>query len=222
MSGTGNINLMIHLRGHKHDFDNWANLTGDPEWSWEGVLPYFKSYEDYQDLGDEVNHGYKGELRIERPDYIGLAPEFVRGAEELGYPNVDLNAPYSEGFDVIQYPIKRGVRQATYKAFIEPVRYLPTLTILKYSHVNKILFKDNVAIGVSFDRHGVPKTAYASKERRNSWPPTKLLMRFPGVGPREHLEELNIPVVADLPVWKNLQEFYLSPFFDAGRHEQHS
>ncbi|ODN03621.1 Pyridoxine 4-oxidase [Orchesella cincta] len=99
----GNINLMIHLRGHKHDFDNWANLTGDPEWSWEGVLPYFKSYEDYQDLGDEVNHGYKGELRIERPDYIGLAPEFVRGAEELGYPNVDLNAPYSKVFN--QFPL---------------------------------------------------------------------------------------------------------------------
>ncbi|ODM89499.1 Glucose dehydrogenase [FAD, quinone] [Orchesella cincta] len=192
MSGTGNINLMIHLRGHKHDFDNWANLTGDPEWSWEGVLPYFKSYEDYQDLGDEVNHGYKGELRIERPDYIGLAPEFVRGAEELGYPNVDLNAPYSEGFDVIQYPIKRGVRQATYKAFIEPVRY-QTLTILKYSHVNKILFKDNVAVGVSFDRHGVPKTAYASKEviiSAGTVGTPKLLM-LSGVGPREHLEELN-------------------------------
>lgn len=43
---------MIHLRGHKKDFDNWANVTGDPSWSWEGVLPYFKSYEDYEIPGD--------------------------------------------------------------------------------------------------------------------------------------------------------------------------
>ncbi|CAL8094312.1 unnamed protein product [Orchesella dallaii] len=217
LGGTGNLNLMIHLRGHKKDFDYWANITGDPEWSWEGVLPHFKSYEDYEVLGDNENHGYRGELRIERPDYIGLAPEFVRAAEELGYPNVDLNAPYTEGFDIIRYPIKRGVRQATYKAFIEPVRYLPTLTILKYSHVNKIIFKDNVAIGVQFDRHGVPQTAYASKEVIISAGTvnTPKILKLSGIGPKKELEELNIPVISDLPVGENLQDHiavYLSPF----------
>jgi len=29
-----------------------AKITGDPSWSWDGVLPYFKSYEDYEDGGD--------------------------------------------------------------------------------------------------------------------------------------------------------------------------
>ncbi|ODN03625.1 Glucose dehydrogenase [FAD, quinone] [Orchesella cincta] len=73
------------------------------------------------------------------------------------------------------------------------------------------------AIGVSFDRHGVPKTAYASKEviiSAGTVGTPKLLM-LSGVGPREHLEELNIPVVADLPVGENLQDHiavYLSPF----------
>lgn len=46
----------------------------------------------------QVYHGYNGELRIEAPDYIGTAPEFVQAAMEFGYPNRDLNsAPYSEG-----------------------------------------------------------------------------------------------------------------------------
>lgn len=85
-----------------------------------------------------MNHGYGGDLRIETPDHIGVAPEYVRAAQELGYPQVDLNAPYKEGFDIIKYPIKNGQRQATYKAFIEPVRTKPGLTILKYSQVTKV------------------------------------------------------------------------------------
>lgn len=47
---------MIHLRGHKKDFDNWGKITGDPQWSWEGVLPFFKSYEDYEIPGDNGDH----------------------------------------------------------------------------------------------------------------------------------------------------------------------
>lgn len=50
--GSGNINLMIHLRGHKHDFDRWANVTNDTSWSHEGVVPFFKAHEDYRGPGD--------------------------------------------------------------------------------------------------------------------------------------------------------------------------
>lgn len=52
LGGSGTLNLMMHLRGHRRDFDNWAHITGDPSWSWEGVLPYFKSYENYEVPGD--------------------------------------------------------------------------------------------------------------------------------------------------------------------------
>lgn len=61
---------------------------------------------------------------------------------ELGYPNVDLNAPHAEGFDVIRYPIKNGVRQAPYKAFLEPIRNRPSLTIMKYARVNRVSLKN--------------------------------------------------------------------------------
>ncbi|ODN03624.1 Oxygen-dependent choline dehydrogenase [Orchesella cincta] len=165
LGGTGNLNLMIHLRGHRRDFDNWANITGDPSWSWEGVLPYFKSYEDYEIPGDNVNHGYGGDLRIEAPDYIGTARDFVAAGGELGYPNVDLNAPFTEGFDVIRYPIRRGIRQSPYKAFLDPARTRASLRILKFAHVNKVLFRNgNNAYGVEFDRHGRTYVAEARRE----------------------------------------------------------
>lgn len=32
---------MIYTRGPYEDYDRWANLTGDPGWSWHSLLPYF-------------------------------------------------------------------------------------------------------------------------------------------------------------------------------------
>ncbi|CAL8094306.1 unnamed protein product [Orchesella dallaii] len=197
LGGSGTHNLMIHLRGHKKDFDNWGNITGDPSWSWEGVLPYFKSYEDYEIPGDNVNHGYGGDLRIEAPDYLGRGRDFVEAGREMGYPNVDVNAPFVEGFDIIRYPTKKGVRQAPYKAFLEPILSRSTLTILKFAHVNKVLFKNgNVAYGVEYDRHG---RTYVAEARRE-------VIVSGGT----------IPVISDLPVGSNLQDHlgvYLSPFY---------
>lgn len=197
LGGSGTLNAMIHLRGHHRDYDNWANLTGDASWSWEGVLPFFKSYEDYEVPGDGGNHGYGGELRIEMPDHLGVGPEFVKGGTEMGYPHIDVNAAFDGegGFDYIRYPSRQGRRIASYKAFLEPIKYLKTLTILKYANVNKVLFKDgNAAYGVQFDRHGRSVTAYAAKEVilcAGALGSPKILM-LSGVGPREHLGELNV------------------------------
>ena len=32
-------NFMAWVRGPKADYDNWAELVGDPWWRWESVLP---------------------------------------------------------------------------------------------------------------------------------------------------------------------------------------
>jgi len=40
---------MLHLRGNPKDYDGWANITEDPGWSYQGVLPYFKKYEKFGD-----------------------------------------------------------------------------------------------------------------------------------------------------------------------------
>ena len=41
------MNLMVYLRGHPRDYDNWANITGDPRWSYNSVVPFFLKSEDY-------------------------------------------------------------------------------------------------------------------------------------------------------------------------------
>lgn len=49
MGGSSSINGMAYVRGSKQDYDDWANL-GNPGWSWNDLLPYFKKSEDLREV----------------------------------------------------------------------------------------------------------------------------------------------------------------------------
>jgi choline dehydrogenase len=47
VGGGSAVNAMMNMRGSSEDYDRWGAFfdeTGgeDPDWSWEGILPYFK------------------------------------------------------------------------------------------------------------------------------------------------------------------------------------
>lgn len=50
LGGCSSINGMIYMRGQARDYDNWADLTGDADWSWENALPDFKAHENHYKL----------------------------------------------------------------------------------------------------------------------------------------------------------------------------
>lgn len=41
VGGGSTINGMMLNRGAADDYDNWAKLSDDPDWGFEGLLPYF-------------------------------------------------------------------------------------------------------------------------------------------------------------------------------------
>ena len=100
-------------------------------------------------------------------------------------------------------------------AFIEPNIGRPNLHVLVNSHVTRVLFNNQggrpIATGVEFVRNNRTYTVSASREvilsagSINS--PQKLMLS--GVGPRDHLSQLGIPLLADLPVGNNSIGYYL-------------
>lgn len=82
--------------------------------------------------------------------------------------------------------------------------------ISKYSRVTKILInpKTKIAYGVEFLKNRQRYRVFARKEIILSAGPiaSPQLLMLSGVGPREHLDELKIPVIQDLRVGFNLQD----------------
>nr|WP_199317181.1 GMC family oxidoreductase N-terminal domain-containing protein [Chroococcidiopsis sp. [FACHB-1243]] len=60
LGGSSSINFMTYIRGNPRDYDRWQEL-GNPGWSYQNVLPYFKKSE-HQQHGASDFHGVDGEL----------------------------------------------------------------------------------------------------------------------------------------------------------------
>lgn len=143
------------------------------------------------------------------PDVTPIAVSFPEAGKYLGYPNVDVNGPIQTGFTIPQGTIRRGARCSTSKAFLQSAKDRPNLHVITFAYVTKILFNEaKRAVAVQFDRFSLTHVVYARKEiivsagAINS--PQLLLLS--GIGPKDHLESLGVPVVANLPVGLNLQD----------------
>ena len=108
----------------------------------------------------------------------------------------------------MQQTTKYGIRWSTASAYLRPAMFRTNLDIVTGAHVTGLLWDGSTADGVSFVRGGQLQKVLAQKEvllSAGSVGSPQLLM-LSGVGPRDQLEKLGIPVVADLPVGENLRD----------------
>jgi choline dehydrogenase len=83
LGGSSSINGMVYVRGQPEDFDHWAQL-GNRGWGWDGVLPYFKKAESWQEGEDEF-HGADGPLLTSRTaDKPPLCQKMIEAGQEIG------------------------------------------------------------------------------------------------------------------------------------------
>ncbi|XP_059488770.1 glucose dehydrogenase [FAD, quinone]-like [Neocloeon triangulifer] len=213
VGGSSVINYMIYTRGHRGDYDGWEQM-GNPGWGWKDVFRYFlKSENARDDLAKSRFHSTGGYLDVERVRHrTPLVDAFMESAGSLGFDNtVDYNSGDLLGFSRLQVNQRYGRRCSASKAFIRPIRHRGNLHVAKEAFVSRILIDPETkrAWGVEFFRNNRWYSIKAKKEiilSAGAVNSAKILM-LSGVGPTEHLESLNIPVVKNAPgVGQNLQD----------------
>jgi choline dehydrogenase-like flavoprotein len=209
LGGSSSINAMLYVRGHKWDYDHWAEL-GNDGWSYDEVLPYFKKAE-HNEVFDNNFHGQGGPLNVSQIRHKNKSvDDFVKtGSSVFGF-NEDFNGNDQEGIGYYQTTQKDGKRCSTAKAYLIPALERENLTVFTDTHVDKIIINNNKAEGVAcIDQEGNPFTINASKEvilSSGAFGSPQILLRS-GVGPREEIIKHGIEHKIDLPgVGKNLQD----------------
>ncbi|XP_014476757.1 PREDICTED: glucose dehydrogenase [FAD, quinone]-like [Dinoponera quadriceps] len=216
LGGTSTLNYMIHTRGSKQDYDNWASL-GNVGWSYADVFPYFKKSERFnipsikttRHQGNSSYHGENGYVCVEYvPCHTKLADAYLEAGRELGYDVVDYNGQNQIGFSYLQVNMDRGARCSAARAYLDTINRA-NLNIVTGARVTKVLIDgDKRAYGVEYIKDGTLKKVLCTKEvilSAGTIDSAKLLM-LSGIGPRDHLEELGIPVIQDSKVGYNMYE----------------
>lgn len=212
LGGSSSINFMLYVRGNPHDYDHWQAL-GNPGWSYQGVLPYFKKSEHFS-RGADAYHGVDGELSV--TDLIApaaISQRFVDACVALGYDrNPDFNAKQQSGAGLYQMTIKDGKRHSAAAAFLTPILERSNLTVQTNALVTRLLFEGTRVIGVEYLYGGTLHQVRVNQEvilSAGAINSAKLLM-LSGIGDAEHLQAMGIAVVADQPgVGQNLQDHIL-------------
>ncbi|KAJ2942832.1 hypothetical protein O0L34_g15020 [Tuta absoluta] len=217
VGGTSVINYMIYTRGRPQDWDRIA-ADGNYGWSYNDVLYYYMKSEKADLKGFERNpyRSRDGDLPVEFvPIKTRLIKAFLEAGRELGHPTVDYNAPDGFGFGKVQVTMHKGHRQSASRAFLHSHKRRKNLHIMPETPATKVLIDSttNSAYGVEFVRNRVKFTARARKEIILSAGPiaSPQLLMLSGVGPREHLESLGIPVIKSLPVGRKLYDHICFP-----------
>ena len=210
LGGSSTINGMIYMRGQKRDYDEWARLTGDESWTWDSVLPIFKDSENYH-RGSSEWHGTQGEWRVESQRLSWeILDAFQSAAAEAGIPPVeDFNRGNNFGCGKFEVNQRRGVRLSGSKAFLDPVRGRPNLTVLTGAHARRLTVEQGRATGVEFERAGRATSVRAEREviLAAGAVSSPHLLELSGIGPAALLRRLGIPVVHPLEgVGANLQD----------------
>lgn len=212
LGGSSLINGMCYIRGNAMDFDNWATMPGLEDWSYLDCLPYFRKAET-RDVGSNDYHGATGPVSVATPKMGNneLFHAMVEAGVQAGYPRTDdLNGYQQEGFGPMDRTVTpKGRRASTARGYLDQAKGRKNLTIVTHALTDRILFDGKRAVGVAYFKGESPQTAQARREVllcAGAIASPQILQRS-GVGPKDLLQGLDIPVVHDLPgVGENLQD----------------
>lgn len=201
LGGSSSVNAMVYVRGQAQDYDHWA-AQGNPGWSFDEVLPYFKKAEHNERWGSPW-HGSGGPLNVkDLAEPHRISHDFVRAAEQAGQRlNPDFNAAQQEGVGFYQVTHREGERYSAAKAYLAPARNRPNLHVITQSTATKVLMRERHAVGLMVQQGQQEKQLLTRREVllcAGALLSPQLLM-LSGIGPGADLQQHGIPVAHHLP-----------------------
>ncbi|GAB3730618.1 GMC family oxidoreductase N-terminal domain-containing protein [Amycolatopsis oliviviridis] len=215
LGGCSSINANVWTRGHRADFDGWAE-AGAEGWSYADVEPYFRRSERRVGDDDAGVYGSDGPLYVE--DVRGeseATSAFLDACDELGLPrSAGVNGGDHTGAGRIPTAQRRGERWSAADGYLRTLRH-PGLELLTGMHVRRIVVTDGRATGVealNSDGEAVTLTARREVVLSAGAVNSPQLLLLSGIGPAAQLAEHGIACVADVPgVGLGLQDHVFTP-----------
>lgn len=209
LGGSSSINAMNFVRGHRAGYDAWVT-AGAKGWGFDDLLPAFKRSE-HTEGRDPALRGTGGSLMpgpaVQRHP---IAEAGLEAAGQAGHPIArDISGGLEVGFGFCDLSIVDGRRQSAADAYLTPVLSRPNLDVVTDALVHRVLLDGDRCTGVEYHVGAETFVARCTAEvvLAAGTIGTPQLLMLSGIGPADHLDDLGIEVVADLPgVGANLHD----------------
>ncbi|KAL9577400.1 MAG: hypothetical protein Q9203_007477, partial [Teloschistes exilis] len=227
LGGSAALNIMTWNRACKEDYDAWEEL-GNEGWGWEGMLPFLKKCERFQESDSEHQllhqshfdreyHGTDGPIHTTYPSQFGTSHQYWH--KTLNKLGVETNRSHFSGSNVGAWTTVTSVepnrRERSYStnAYYQQNAHKSNLKLLSGATVQEVLLDPSedgwVAKGVRLTYQGKEHSVYTKGEViicAGSVQSPQLL-ELSGIGNPEVLEAAGIDVKIDNPaVGENLQD----------------
>ncbi|KAK0447227.1 alcohol oxidase [Armillaria borealis] len=234
LGGSSAMNFLAWTRATKVEYDSWTFFSsGQNDWSWDGLLPYFKkstsvNLDETNNFlgipgGEEPNghdEGFDGPIHVSHNTiFSDVEPLYAEAMISIGIPmNEDPDNGNNTGLMNDRASVNRAEGKRSYAASY----YLRSVCqsnfhVLTNAEATKVIFQSEHktglqrATGVEFWSNSTSQTFAATARREVILSAgafqTPHLLELSGIGNATLLEGLGIPSLIDLPnVGENLQD----------------
>ncbi|HET6987681.1 MAG TPA: GMC family oxidoreductase N-terminal domain-containing protein [Kribbella sp.] len=209
LGGSSAINGMLFARGHRSSYDSWVE-AGAKGWGFDDLLPYFKRSETAIGRHSEFR-GADGPVKVgpSKPGHPITQAGLLAAAQYGLKPASDISSGLEEGFGWTDLNVFEGARQSAADAYLTPeVRGRNNLDIVTDAVVDRLMIQNGRCTGVVYRQGGAPVSQSAGEVILTAGAiGSAHLLLLSGIGPRDHLTDVGVEVVHDLPgVGSNLHD----------------
>ncbi|EPY35291.1 choline dehydrogenase [Angomonas deanei] len=197
LGGSTLLNDMRYMRGSRADVEAW----GDPQWTFDHLLPIYKSLENNN--RESAVHGDGGPLPVRDAQRSNVDSSmnvrFFEACEAAGLnPCEDFNSGDVSGYSACQSVLQRGMRTDVFGSLLESGRHLtPNLTVHTGLRAQRLQFEGGSTRVTGVELQGKDgKSEVSAKEvilclgaidspallLRSGVGPTGTVLSLPGVG----------------------------------------